>query len=141
MATAVKYPVESIQIPANSAAGDGEFVWDFDVAEIRKLCKRFRISDPVVIKFAGRGITKNGCHRYYKRNGKTFHSITLVQYRGIEGANKTLIHELVHAKQSEKMGEKAWNSKRKNPEFSKEKIEKEARDTADKLSATISLLY
>lgn len=117
MATRVSYPDSPIVFPNNAAAGDGNGTWDFDVKEIKKLAKRFKLNFPVVFKYAGRAVTVYGTHRFRVIEEKFFHSITVCQYLDPEQANRTILHEMRHAFQAERHLEKGgtkktWNSER-----------------------------
>jgi len=98
-------PAQIIKIPANQAVGG----WDFDVDVIREFLEALGIKWDVRIRYSG---AKNGGGMMtvkHDENGNWYHHIVISQWGDLEYQNETLIHELIHAMQFERVGVEQFN--------------------------------
>jgi hypothetical protein len=105
-------PTELIRAKSVRGAAVGKTArqgWEIDRTEVQRFCDDFNIKLPVKIRFTT-AKTKRGGHsvRHDQELGY-FHRIVLEQNRSHESANKTLLHELCHAWQSEMHGDNPAN--------------------------------
>lgn len=114
--------------------------WRINVAELDAFVKRSGIKRLVVIRYSSGRYTW-GSHRAIR---KGYHRITLTQISSSYEANKTLLHELAHAVQSERWAEESgrpfwrfykesykWARGRHGASYIENEYEIEAREFAD----------
>lgn len=132
----------SIKLPPNMAVAG----WDIDDNRLREFCKHFGISWDIHFRWTA-GEYRIGCHRT-KRNsdGSFHHGITINQYRPIEESRETILHELCHAIQKDKVEIRDWIARQRDERgrygYRNSPIEVEARQFAiDNLEIWGDILY
>lgn len=73
-------------------------------AQLRETLDLLEVAWPVKITGTA-GTRRRGCHRVKRVNGRWEHHITLSRNHTVEQINETLIHELTHAAQCERIGD------------------------------------
>lgn len=101
MPKAAKIAGNLVSIPPNMAKAG----WDIDTDVLLAFCKEYGIKWNVRIRFSsGIGVIgSHGCR--LDPNGNWYHAITLSQVQNQRESTNTILHELCHAIQNERVGD------------------------------------
>jgi len=124
-----------IRIPPNMAKAG----WDIDVDVLRDFCKAFGITWDISIRWTSGQYTRGSAGVRRDSNGKETHHITMSQIKSQESATITILHELCHCIQREKIGShkefmneyRRYSSTNYSGRYVANPFEIEARDFAD----------